>query len=137
MWFCAVLFLTGLAHSQAEFAGNLSPDIDEGAEDGGAGGHQAGVPEEAGVDGRVPEEAVYVVPSLRNGEDTLKSLKKAPRPMGKPQSVGFVPPREEEEKEPSEGNSIEQVVSSEKKVVTSIPTLPARCVYDFSRRNVD
>lgn len=61
--------------------------------------------------------------SPSNDESSTKKLKSA-RPLGKADSVGFVPPPE---KETVQEDRLEQVVvEKENKVVTVIPTLPSR-----------
>ena len=133
LYFCiAVLLLSLSVHSQEEkFAGNLSPAS-------GGGDENTGNPELGSNQTAQPDEGTRIVhssqanPVQQEGESTPKvpmdgkqSVKKAPRPLGKPESVGFVPPLDAEESEHEE-EMIEKV--KEKQVVTLIPTLPARLV---------
>ncbi len=129
----AVFLLTCPAHSQEnKFAGNLNPENNHAAEPSAS-------------NQTAPAEVVYALP-LSNGAPTQEkadaspspipqeranagqSIKKeparrAPRPLGKPESVGFVPPPEDEEENVEVSEQVE-----EKHMVNLIPTLPARFV---------
>ena len=101
-----VLLLVRLAYSQREqFAGNLEPDPP--TNDAKPGQNQT-------------EEVVHAIPA---SQEKVGSVNKAPRPLEKPESVGYIPPAEEVTKD--EEQPIEQVTE---KVVNLIPTLPPRLV---------
>ena len=101
-----VLLLVRLTHSQGEqFAGNLEPDPPTDTEPGQ----------------NQTEEVVHAVPA---SQEKVESVNKAPRPLQKPESVGYIPPAEEVTKDDEE-QPIEQVTE---RVVNLIPTLPPRLV---------
>lgn len=115
-----------------KFAGNLDP----------ADGHTSGDEVPAPVTGSNStgtDDIVHVVsPSVDTSSNhaeaqdgpssqSTRKIQKAARPIGKPESVGFIPPPEEasvQEEEP-----VEQVAVTKEKV-HSIPTLPPRFVHD-------
>lgn len=109
-----------------KFAGNLIPDSnansDHTADDDDGSGR---TPSVAGTNQTGTVDEVDGTPSTPDSVDPppkKKSVKKAAQPPGKPKSVGFIPPHEEEDKGSEE--DVEKV--EERQMVTSIPTLPAR-----------
>lgn len=126
----SVLYNTCFVQSQEEkFAGNLVPDSDDvptadrtelvHATDRNfteaSGGSVHVVPSSDGDPGAQGRADIDPKPHSK------VSPKKAPRPLGKPESVGFVPPPQEEEE------GIKEIVTEKgKPVVASIPSLPAR-----------
>lgn len=135
----AVLLLSCLAQSQDDkFAGNLiqEDDVEQPLSQPSRDAAHVSSSQDSNVTGTV-DEVVQVVPSPEDVHDPQekedngqpaekKTANKAPRPVRKPESVGFVPPPEEEPLAAQE-EAIEQVeVHMEKRVVHLIPTLPPR-----------
>ena len=124
----AVLFtlVCSVQLQEEKFAGNLIPDSDQAADDDGSSERTSSVGEKNFTE---DTEGVDVVPSAPERVDPLpqkRPVKKAAPPPGKPESVGFVPPSEEDEKGSSSKEENIEPVSGESQVVTSIPTLPPR-----------
>lgn len=114
---------------QEKFTGNLVPDDTQpssGNKPEATDGASEMLPPVASDNLTEPRDStVHVVQDTApaaSSQSTGEKVKKAPRPIGKAESVGFVPPPEKE----TDKEEVIEKVDTEKLVVNSIPTLPPR-----------
>lgn len=125
-------FLLSLAHPGVnKFAGNLEPPSDKPVSRDESDGESArpitfssnNQTESGSTVARVTSGTPEAVGSEASQAEPHGVQKKSSRPLGKAESVGFVPPPEEKPKE----EAYEKVeLDEEKRVVKFIPTLPPR-----------